>query len=443
MKRIASMVLVTLLVFSQLALAEEEGKDFWGQAGDWIAGAASDVSDWTKDTATNAWDRTKGAAADTWDWTKDTAADAWDWTKGAAVDAWDWTKGAAVYTWDWTAGMATGAWNGITGFFDPPSSIGNPTIPPEPELPEGTQMMYLGYEVTNTGLDNGYSGEREIGRDDPHFGLTLGKFYVSGFTSAVSDADNNFVFLKTVGDNVELHFKLVQDIDMLGGDTFVTIHSDDGGYDKAFEISPTYFGRGTLIVRHTDYRNHVGDPKIYTDYLAAKMSGEADTVIAINEEGDYEVALDYEIKQNYYVFGTKITNTKYNDYRIAFRFSVQNGNCMVFPFDAVTGEELGNVASTQNGFKLDLAYSRYLDIIVKRSVLVERANGYTEDIRFNRPARDGEEYTQEGIYTISVGNRYTGEQTSKTIYVGTDERYILYASQGLSVEQIMRILNAE
>ena len=28
--------------------------------------------------------------------------------------------------------------------------------------------------------------------------------------------------------------------------------------------------------------------------------------------------------------------------------------------------------------------------------------GLTEDVRFNRPARDGDQYTDEGIYTITV-----------------------------------------
>ncbi len=49
-------------------------------------------------------------------------------------------------------------------------------------------------------------------------------------------------------------------------------------------------------------------------------------------------------------------------------------------------------------------------------------------------------YTQEGLYTIAVRNRYTLEQTVKTIYVGTDERYIDYVSKGYSVQQIMQAL---
>ena len=407
MRRCAFLLLAVLLLAFQSAFAEENVKNIMNDIGAWISDTTDDVASWTA---------------------------------SAATDAWNWTTSVADDAWHWASNTATGVWDGVTGFFDPPSTQGNPSIVPEPELPAGTNKIYLGYEVQKTGLDNGYVGNKEIGRDDPHFGLSIGKFYVSGFTSAMSMDQSDFIFLKTVGDNLELHFELTEDIDMLGGDTFVTINSDDGGYDKYFGISPTYFGRGTLIVRHTDYQNNPGTPQVYTDYLSGKMSGDANTIVSINEEGDYEIALDYEITESYYVLGTKVTNSRNTDYRIFFRFSVRNGNCMVFPFDASTGEELTNASATPNGFYLDLAYSRYLDVRVKRSLLVQQGSNYTEDVRFNRPASDGELYTQEGIYTITAANQYTGEQTVKTIYVGNDAQYIDYVSRGLSVEQILQAL---
>lgn len=407
MRRCAILLLAVLLLAFQSAFAEENVKNIINDIGAWISDTTDDVASWTA---------------------------------SAATDAWNWTTSVADDAWHWASNTATGVWDGVTGFFDPPSTQGNPSIVPEPELPAGTNKIYLGYEVQKTGLDNGYVGNKEIGRDDPHFGLSIGKFYVSGFTSAMSMDQSDFIFLKTVGDNLELHFELTEDIDMLGGDTFVTINSDDGGYDKYFGISPTYFGRGTLIVRHTDYQNNPGTPQVYTDYLSGKMSGDANTIVSINEEGDYEIALDYEITESYYVLGTKVTNSRNTDYRIFFRFSVRNGNCMVFPFDASTGEELTNASATPNGFYLDLAYSRYLDVRVKRSLLVQQGSNYTEDVRFNRPASDGELYTQEGIYTITAANQYTGEQTVKTIYVGNDAQYIDYVSRGLSVEQILQAL---
>ena len=109
---------------------------------------------------------------------------------------------------------------------------------------------------------------------------------------------------------------------------------------------------------------------------------------------------------------------------------------MVYPFDVATGAELTNTAVTQNGFYLDLARSRYLDINIKREVLAEGAIGLTEDVRFNRPARDGDQYTDEGIYTITVSNRYTGQETTKQIYVGTNKILMAHMVTGLSVEEV-------
>ena len=152
----------------------------------------------------------------------------------------------------------------------------------------------------------------------------------------------------------------------------------------------------------------------------------------LHEEGDYDVVLDYEVQDNDL---THITS-KYGNYQIALSFSIRNGNCMVYPFDVLTGAELQNTTVTENGFYLDLARSRYLDIDVKRSVIVEGPAGMIEDERFNRPAKDGDQYTAEGIYTISVSNRYTGESTTKTIFVGTDQLLQEYIANGFSTDRL-------
>ena len=107
----------------------------------------------------------------------------------------------------------------------------------------------------------------------------MGKFYISGFTRVLPVDDTTLMFLKTVGDDVELHFHLTQDIDMLNSNTLLTVANDDGGYDEDFGVQPTYLGRGALIVRHYDYEHNPGKTQIYTDYLSAKASGSADTVI--------------------------------------------------------------------------------------------------------------------------------------------------------------------
>lgn len=294
---------------------------------------------------------------------------------------------------------------------------------------------YMGTAV-NAGHDTGFSENNKITEKDPHFGWKLGSFYVDGYTRVTEDKNNDPVFLKNVGDTVTLWFALEQDISKLNGDEMLSIAGDTNGYDEYFGIEKTDMGRGTLIIRHTDYQNHTGDPVIYTDYLAATASQDAAVEVKLCEEGDYEIALDYEIrKDNVDLFGWNPFPSYYN-YRIYFRFSVRNGNCMVYPFDVATGSELTNSAITENGFYLDLANSRYLNIDIKKEVRREGAEGLTEDVRFNKPAKDGEQYTDEGIYTITVSNLYTNQTTTKVIYVGTDEVLKAHVVTGLSINDI-------
>ena len=170
---------------------------------------------------------------------------------------------------------------------------------------------YLG-ETVKTGLDTGYKGEEKIKENDVHFNWTIGKFFVDGFTSVVKEDAESPVFLKNVGDTVTLWFSLEQDIDKLNNDDDLSISKDNNGSDEYFGVPKTDFGRGTLIIRKTDYTNAKEDPIVYTDYLAAKASPDANTEVELFEEGDYEVALDYEIKNdprkyNYtYCFDTEL-----------------------------------------------------------------------------------------------------------------------------------------
>ena len=68
--------------------------------------------------------------------------------------------------------------------------------------------------LTKTGLDNGFSGDKKIDNKDPHYGWDLGQFYVCGFTQRTEDTQHGDVFLKNVGDKVELHFNLLQNINI-------------------------------------------------------------------------------------------------------------------------------------------------------------------------------------------------------------------------------------
>jgi hypothetical protein len=296
-----------------------------------------------------------------------------------------------------------------------------------------SQKHYLG-SVVNTGKDNGFSENNEIGIKDPHYGWNLGRFFVNGFTQ-LSEENNSPVFIKNVGDRVTLWFNLEQNINSLNGDSNLTINEDINGYDEHFGISKTNFGRGMLITRFTNYENKIGNHVPYKDYLLAIEKG-ADTKVELCEEGDYEISLDYEIKNSPRKIAGKDILPSYTNYKVFFKFSVRNGNCMVFPFDIKTKAELINTVITENGFYLDLAKSRYLDVIIKKEVMKDGADGLTEDVRFNKPAKDGDQFAEPGIYTISVSNKYTRTETTKKIYVGTNNILKANLTTGLSIGEI-------
>ncbi len=285
----------------------------------------------------------------------------------------------------------------------------------DPGLPSNERRFSLG-EVTNTGKNNGYSGSNPLTEKDPHYGWTLGSFFVSGYTERT---DDNSTFFKNPGDKVTLWFRLDQNIDCLNGNDKLLIADDNGGSDQYFQTAATDMGRGTLIIRYTDHEGVKHDPVIYTNYLEALTSAGADTKVQLFEEGDYEVALDYKIRKDEVI-------DSYEDYRIFFTFKIRNGNCMVYPFDISTKKELANSSVCEDGFYLDLARSRYLKINVEMARWTKGIDGYTKDTRFNRPAKDGDKYTDEGIYTIKVSNPSTGEKTEKQIYVGNDSVLIAF-----------------
>ncbi len=296
-------------------------------------------------------------------------------------------------------------------------------------------------DVLKVEEDEGFSEQIEIDKDDPHFNWDLGKFTIKGYTRAIVGGDKP-IFLKTLGDNVVLNFVLEQNIDALNNNESLLIADDEKAYDSKLYRDETRFGRGALIIRKTDaYTNKKGKSQLYVDYLPALEVG-ANTQVEVCEEGDYEVSLDYSIqnkKINIPYFDKNIYSTN-NDYKISFAFSIRNGNCMVFPFDVTTGEELTNKSITENGFYLDLAKSRYLEINVKKEMLFDGDSGLTEDVRFNKPATDGEKYIDEGIYTIKVSNPYTNEETIKKICVGSNSILKAYMKTGYAISDIRSLI---
>ena len=307
------------------------------------------------------------------------------------------------------------------------------TLSSEKDVTTSEQTYALG-EKTRVKEFDGYSGSSEIKKDDVHYGWDIGQFFVSGYTDKVKESDGNVVFLKNVGDTVTLWFNLQQDINKLNGDEDLKITADTEGFDQYFETPRINFGKGTLIIRYTDYNNNSSEPQIYTKYLEANATVGSNTKVQLFEEGDYEIALDYEVTSDELI-------DKVGHYRIFFTFSVRNGNCMVYPLDVSTGSELTNSSMTENGFMLDLAKSRYLQINVKREILTESADGLVEDTRANGPAKDGAKYVDEGIYTITATNQYTNQTTTKKIYVGTNNILKAFMTSGLSIEEINKLVS--
>lgn len=307
------------------------------------------------------------------------------------------------------------------------------TLSSEKDVTTSEQPYALG-EKTRVKEFDGYSGSSEIKKDDVHYGWDIGQFFVSGYTDKVKESDGNIVFLKNVGDTVTLWFNLQQDINKLNGDEDLKITADTEGFDQYFETPRINFGKGTLIIRYTDYNNNSSEPQIYTKYLEANATVGSNTKVQLFEEGDYEIALDYEVTSDELI-------DKVGHYRIFFTFSVRNGNCMVYPLDVSTGSELTNSSMTENGFMLDLAKSRYLQINVKREILTESADGLVEDTRANGPAKDGAKYVDEGIYTITATNQYTNQTTTKKIYVGTNNVLKAFMTSGLSIEEINKLVS--
>lgn len=300
---------------------------------------------------------------------------------------------------------------------------------------EDLQSNTRKYRLGETSLVNdfaSYSGSKEIKTGDIHYNWNLGDFFVSGFTST-SEKNGEIVFLKNVGDVVTLWFNLSQDIDALNNNKDLTITADPDGQDQNFGTPKTDFGRGMLIIQYTDYENVKHEPVMYKNYLEANTSLGANTRVQLFEEGDYEVALDYEVTKDQLV-------DKVGHYRIAFKFSVRNANCMVFPMDVKTGAELTNSSVTPNGFYLDLARSRYLKLYIEKSIWTEGADGLTKDTRFNTTAKDGDKYADEGIYTITVENQYTGAKTTKEIYVGSNRILLAYMTSNYSLAEIQNLV---
>ena len=134
------------------------------------------------------------------------------------------------------------------------------------------------------------------------------------------------------------------------------------------------------------------------------------TSVEINEEGKYNIALDYLIKDNGFLGKT-------NGYRISFSFEVKNGDGIAFLRNADTLSELQNYSISENGFKVDLAKSHSVKVHVTRKDI--SISGTALDVREDKPASDGESFTKPGYYIVDMTNTETGKTVTKNLFVGS------------------------
>lgn len=153
------------------------------------------------------------------------------------------------------------------------------------------------------------------------------------------------------------------------------------------------------------------------------------------EEGDYEVALDYQLHYDKpFVFG--VSTTKTYTYRVFFKFKVRNGDVSLFIREIDTNQFLSNANIAENGFYIDVAQSKYLELSIKREVLSDSMDGLIEDTKFAGVAQEGRHYTDEGIYTVTVDNPATGGSIEKKVYVGNQDILKAHMVTGSSISEI-------
>lgn len=297
-----------------------------------------------------------------------------------------------------------------------------------------TKTAYEFGEVNRVDDQDGFKNPKSLEGDDPHVDWSVGKFYISGYTDVIME-NGVPVFLKVPKDRAALWFNLEQELDKCNGRTDVQINYIDSASDTYFGTPVIKdFGRGALIVRKTD-KNNLKERQIYTNYLEASATVGANTRVDLFEEGDYEVALDYQLHYDKpFVFGMKTAKTL--TYRIFFKFKVRNGDISVFLRDIGTDQFITNANVAEHGFYIDVANSQYLNMTIKREVLTESLDGLVEDTKFSAVAKEGRKYTDEGIYTVTVKNLATGDSVVKRIYVGNQDVLIAHMATGLPISEI-------
>lgn len=195
------------------------------------------------------------------------------------------------------------------------------------KIPGGiAESMESGYRLTHTlvetGRDNGFSKENQVEKSNPHYGWNIGNFSVSGFVAKEVAPFGVPIFYVRKGDiNFKLIFELNYPLDKLGNKETLSVNEDTNGYDTSFEIEKQDFGYGALFIRRRDIETGEYDEvSKHLNFLYGRKVGSQFVVTNSMVEGDYEIALDYEIKERY---GLLNALTNWWNYKMSCRFAVR------------------------------------------------------------------------------------------------------------------------
>ncbi len=267
--------------------------------------------------------------------------------------------------------------------------------------------------------ETGYANPKALSVGDPLVGVKVAGIKLNNFSSTVEKNGVRY-FLKTTPDVPFVTLELFTDMNNMGG-TGAFLNNDSSLRVPEYGYVDSV-GKGLLCVQHVDANGEIRNYCI-KDIL------ECDPVdpIILAEEGSYSISLMFETKRQ--TGRKKVWDNpfkyhwspvyEYRNYRIdTGTFHLINSNAMAFIFDQ-SGNELKNGAVTSTGFVLDYANSHYLNVEIKREIMLDRNNSLQEttDIRSNTVGVNKRAYTQPGIYTISVTNIITGAVTTKRILV--------------------------
>ena len=184
------------------------------------------------------------------------------------------------------------------------------------------KTMYYFEGSVDTGRDNGFSKSIALDKGNPHFGWDLGRFFFTGYMAIDILESGEPVFYTKEGDlSFKLSFLLNYPIDKLNDTDNLRINEDTNGYDSQFGVPKMDFGYGALFIQRKDPESGKPDPvEKRLNFLHSRTAGVPFDITNSLQEGDYDLALDYEVEEHY---GLLNAGRNWWNYKIPFSFKVR------------------------------------------------------------------------------------------------------------------------